>query len=337
MPRGGEGLASFKGNNPKHHDKTMQIRTASIGLLFGKGAATLRDVKERSGCVDIWIDQERANRLGLEMCDVVLRGEPKATTLAKRLIEEKLRSNTSKTIQIPTGRIGAILGKGAATIRELKAKSGCSNIWIDQDRANSEGSDMCDVLLQGEPKAIALAQEMIEKKLAGNRTVQIPSECIGAILDNIQELKERSECFIWVDYERANREGSELCDVALHGDPAKFALAQRLIEEKVGECYYFADSASDAGSSATSMSSMSIGSTGWFQEKSAGPPSAVAAWPALPGARAGSAATSGLPHISELERTKSAERVALIERQRREEEQRKLRVRCNIETPSGAP
>jgi ferritin-like protein len=337
MPRGGEGLASFKGNNPKHHDKTMQIRTASIGLLFGKGGATLRDVKERSGCVDIWIDQERANRLGLKLCDVVLRGEPKATTLAKRLIEEKLRSNTSKTIQIPTGRIGAILGKGAATIKKLKALSGCNNIYIDQDRANSEGSEVCDVLLQGEPKAIAHAQELIEKKIGGDRTIQIPSECIGTILANIQELKERSGCHIWVGYERANREGSELCDVSLHGDPATFALAQRLIKETVGGYYHFEDSASDAGSSATSMSSMSIDSTGWSQEKSAEPPSAVAAWPALPGARASIAATSGLPSISELERTKSAERVALIERQRREEEQRMLRVRCNIETPSGAP
>eukprot|EP01043_Picozoa_sp_COSAG02_P068886 COSAG02_NODE_11598_length_1691_cov_2.254397_1_plen_369_part_00 len=261
MPRGREGLGSFGQSNPKHHDKTVQIPTARIGLLFGKGAATLRDIKERSGCVDIWVDQERAIGLGLEQCDVVLRGEPKATSLAKRLIEEKVQSSTNTTIRIPTARIGAVVGKGGSTLKELKARSGCG-IWIESDKAHSEGSEWCDVVLTGTSHTMSLAQ--------------------------------------------------------------------RLIDEKVGEFYQHSDSASDAGSS---VSSMSMDSTGWFQDKSADPPS-QSDFPALLGATAKRASqekekttAGGLWPIAELGRMASAERLRRLESQRLEEEQKKLAVR----------
>ncbi len=338
MPRGREGLGSFGQSNPKHHDKTVQIPTVRIGLLFGKGGATLRDIKEQSGCVDIWIDQERANGLGLEHCDVVLRGEPKATSRAKRLIEEKVQSSTTTTIQIPTERIGAIVGKGGSTLKQLKERSGCS-IWIESDKAHSEGSEWCDVLLTGAPEAMSLAQQLIEETLGSGQMVhQIPAECIGSVLGHehatLNELKAKSGCSIWVEYDRANREGSRLCDVVLRGDPATFAVAQQLINEKVGEFYQHSDSASDAG---TSVSSMSMESTGLFQDKSGEPPS-QSDFPALPGATAvrpikrtshaaKKATAGGLWPIAELVRTASAERLRRLESQRLEEKQKKLAVR----------
>lgn len=334
-------------SNSKYREETIQIPTARIGVILGKAAATIRDLKEQSGC-DIWIDQERAKREGSELCDVILSGEPTAISKAKRLVNEKLKfGGGSKTIQIPKDRIGAILGKQGATIQELKQRSGCY-IWIDLERANHDSSDVCDVVLQGNSAAVALAQHLIDEQLGASHIVYIPVACIGAIFGKqgatIRELNERSGCNIWIDQDRAISDRADVCEVVLRGDPNTFALAQRLIEEEVAKFYQSPDSASDAGTSVSNMSVQSQRSTD--HEESAPVPSFEETFPTLGGATTGNAkrashvplpteVAGGLRPISELEQTSSAEVLSQIEIKRREEEKRKLTVRCGkIEMPS---
>lgn len=152
-----------------HLDKIIQIPVDCVGFVMGKHGATIRDLREQSGCHAIFIDMEQANSGKSELCDTVLRGDPKAIAKAKRLVEQKVAEfrKPAKTMQIPTECIGLIMGRHGATVKTLKARSGCG-IFIDLDAANHNPSRaaMCDVELRGDPDAVARAQQLIEEKLA---------------------------------------------------------------------------------------------------------------------------------------------------------------------------
>nr|GEV45627.1 far upstream element-binding protein 2 [Tanacetum cinerariifolium] len=73
--------------------------------------------------------------------------------------------NPSKTIDIPNGRVGVIIGKGGETIKYLQAQSG-AKIQVTRDMDADPNSQTRGVELTGSSESIAKAEEMIRDVLA---------------------------------------------------------------------------------------------------------------------------------------------------------------------------
>ncbi|KAH8550436.1 hypothetical protein BGW37DRAFT_499391 [Umbelopsis sp. PMI_123] len=69
------------------------------------------------------------------------------------------------SINVPQTAVGLIIGKGGETIRGLEQESG-ARIKVDQA---TSGAEERKVLLFGSPDAIALAKQLIQDKVSGNR------------------------------------------------------------------------------------------------------------------------------------------------------------------------
>ncbi|CAM0139803.1 Far upstream element-binding protein 3 [Umbelopsis sp. WA50703] len=69
------------------------------------------------------------------------------------------------SVNVPQSSVGLIIGKGGETIRGLEQESG-ARIKVDQASSTAEERT---ILLYGQPDAIALAKQLIQDKIAGNR------------------------------------------------------------------------------------------------------------------------------------------------------------------------
>ncbi|TVU33135.1 hypothetical protein EJB05_24920, partial [Eragrostis curvula] len=72
---------------------------------------------------------------------------------------------TSKKIEIPSGRVGVIIGKGGETIRYLQLQSG-AKIQVTRDNEAEPGALTRPVELQGTPEQISKAEQLINEILA---------------------------------------------------------------------------------------------------------------------------------------------------------------------------
>jgi hypothetical protein len=72
---------------------------------------------------------------------------------------------TSKTIEIPNGRVGVIIGKSGETIKNLQLQSG-AKIQVTRDLDALPGSQTRPVELSGTPDQISRAEQLINEVLA---------------------------------------------------------------------------------------------------------------------------------------------------------------------------
>jgi far upstream element-binding protein len=144
--RGGGDRANYGGRN---REPDMMVGPDQTGMIVGKGGATIRQIEEASGA-RVQIDRDGSIRLSGSEAQVE---DAKAAITA-------IMGSAPVIVEVDEERMGAVIGKGGETIRELQEEHGV-NINSVRDRAAFRVSG-------DDPEGVASAVEAIER-IAGAR------------------------------------------------------------------------------------------------------------------------------------------------------------------------
>eukprot|EP00961_Rhodomonas_salina_P283107 3826072-Rhodomonas_salina.1 len=119
-PTGGERGGAGAGEETK----ILQVEADLVGVLIGRGGATLKDLMEKSN-TKIFVDMQSET----DSKDIMVRGSKTAVEAAAKLIEDHLEEFRGKQSQreillFSDRQIGAIIGRGGANIYKVKEESG---------------------------------------------------------------------------------------------------------------------------------------------------------------------------------------------------------------------
>eukprot|EP00741_Cyanophora_paradoxa_P011016 tig00020553_g10648.t1 len=179
--RGGENIKSLQDQTGAHIQVTPESQV-------GPGA-TERPITQAAGlaaalipCVarDTESDPDSKERI------VTVSGHPEAVSEAEKLIHEIITQHQQRRMggggggggggshygpppgmgqvvhmKVPADRVGVVIGKGGATIRELQQMSNCR---IQMSKESEPDPALRTVIIEGAPDAIAYAQELIKAK-----------------------------------------------------------------------------------------------------------------------------------------------------------------------------
>ena len=160
---------------------------------------------------------------------VTIQGEQLAANEAKKKIDSICFGDGSLTVitgeqsqlgyktifvQVPTQRVGLVIGKGGETIRALQEKTG-ARINLCKDGEINNPHNMKSLVVYGPPQCIKLAQQYIDDIVSGNsyagtfsitgdsEVLMIPKEKIGQVIgkggETIKEIQNRSQVKLTID------------------------------------------------------------------------------------------------------------------------------------------
>ena len=173
---GGYGMGGGYGRN----SSSIQIPSAKVGLVIGRGGETIRDLQERSGAriavTPSPQDHDSTTRL------VTITGDDGAIDRAKTLIEEIVNDlaprggyggggggfqNTPPvTMTVPQESIGLVIGRGGETVKQLQIQSR-AKIQVQQVEHGMPPPAERTINLFGPPEAVEYAKQLIMEKVAG--------------------------------------------------------------------------------------------------------------------------------------------------------------------------
>lgn len=165
-------------------NKTIFVPRKSIGMIIGKRGETIRDLQYRSGASIRVVPDNETCQDTMER-PIILSGSLESVELAHNLINdivnegiERLGGDTGETsalypsasisirIHIPNDKVGWIIGKGGATIRELQQLSG-ARIQVSKPSETDLTTDTRPVTITGPPPFVEIAKQLISEKLSG--------------------------------------------------------------------------------------------------------------------------------------------------------------------------
>lgn len=140
--------------------KTIYVPNSCVGVIIGKGGETIRDMQSRTGAhIKVTPDREAA---GAAERSITLSGPPHAIELANTLVMDLVREGLSRfggqntgapttdafsryssvveTLMVPNDKVGLVIGKGGATIRELQQRSGARIQVAKEGEAGAAGA-----------------------------------------------------------------------------------------------------------------------------------------------------------------------------------------------------
>jgi len=140
--------------------KTIYVPNSCVGVIIGKGGETIRDMQSRTGAhIKVTPDREAA---GAAERSITLSGPPHAIELANTLVMDLVReglarfggqnsgapandafsrySSVVETLMVPNDKVGLVIGKGGATIRELQQRSGARIQVAKEGEAGATGA-----------------------------------------------------------------------------------------------------------------------------------------------------------------------------------------------------
>jgi rRNA processing protein Krr1/Pno1 len=204
--RKGEGeevVTSVKKYKPLTITETIEIPSHYATLVTGRSGEGLKNIELSCNC-RIEVDDEVVN----DKRRVTIKGEPLSVKEAKDKIdrivygEGALQILTGEQsslgyqtifVQVPTSRVGLVIGKGGETIRALQEKTGARiNLCKDGEMDNPPNAKT--VVVYGPPHCIAMAQQYIDDIVSGNsyagtfaitgdsETMYVPKEKVGQVI-----------------------------------------------------------------------------------------------------------------------------------------------------------
>lgn len=141
--RGGRG-GGRGGGGPTNTIKLL-VPNTHVGLVIGKGGEKVRELEAQSGA-KIALARDSELPPGAKERQVTISGTEEQIKTATNLIQDIIndkdggRGRSSrelkKDIQVPTSKVGLLIGKGGSVIKEMKAESG-AHIQVQQrDQSN---------------------------------------------------------------------------------------------------------------------------------------------------------------------------------------------------------
>jgi rRNA processing protein Krr1/Pno1 len=137
---------------------TVKLTSRSaMNIVFGKDFKTIRQLQDTTGAK---LDMDK------DTLTLQLSGKREQVDAARSAVSSLLSRCKGIAMDIKAADVGAIYGKGGATIRTIQDKTGA---FIEVEQASSTNADgeatvKCSIM--GEPDACALARELIGKALA---------------------------------------------------------------------------------------------------------------------------------------------------------------------------
>ena len=164
--------------------KTVFVPTSCVGLVIGRKGETIRELQTKSGA-QIFVTRDRDATQGSHERSVLISGTEQAIHAATALVRDIVRDAQSRrqnqvpnhsrmpaahgpilveTLTVPDDKVGLIIGKGGAAIRELQSMSGAKIQVAKEDEASSN-SNTRPVTLTGVRSCIDAAKSLIAEKV----------------------------------------------------------------------------------------------------------------------------------------------------------------------------
>ncbi|KIK09901.1 hypothetical protein K443DRAFT_671215 [Laccaria amethystina LaAM-08-1] len=190
-------------------------------------------------------DFEGKTREQLKSDEVLVKGGKKGVAGAKsellEAVEFEKESNNVLKFTVPTRSVARILGRGGASINEIKDET---DAQIDIDKSPEDGGNTTNVTVRGTKEAVAAAkaailaisEQVVEEATA---TVAVESKFHGALIgaggQGLKELVSRcggpSDSKLQAGLIRFPRQGEPLDEVRLRGEPKLVARLQAELEK----------------------------------------------------------------------------------------------------------
>ena len=155
----------------------MQIPADRAGLVIGTGGRNIREVERLTNTI-IKVDRGFGSLGGQNRKVLVVGSEDnckKALLMILRNVERRVGEHTAgaKTISVPDGLVGRIIGKGGATISAIKSISGAQDIKFDDKKTGLEAMLQIErkCYIHGSEEAIEKAEKLIRLAMTGEDIV----------------------------------------------------------------------------------------------------------------------------------------------------------------------
>ncbi|KAL0456290.1 UNVERIFIED_CONTAM: Far upstream element-binding protein 2 [Sesamum latifolium] len=167
------------GSDTQILSRKMEVPNDKVGVLIGKAGDTIRSLQDNSGAkIQIMRDADADPRSATRPLEIV--GTLENINKAEKLIKDADAGGSPSLvargfstvqaasggeqleIQVPTEKVGLIIGKGGETIRNLQTRSGARIQLIQQNLSDGDQSRERTVRVTGNKKQIETAREMIK-------------------------------------------------------------------------------------------------------------------------------------------------------------------------------
>ena len=165
--------------------KTVFVPTSCVGLVIGRKGETIRELQTKSGA-QIFVTRDRDATQGSHDRSVQISGTEQAIHTATKLVRDIVHDAQSRrqnqvqnhsrmppahsgpmlmeTLTVPDDKVGLIIGKGGAAIRELQSVSG-AKIQVAKEDEASTNNNTRPVTLTGVRSCIDAAKTLIAEKV----------------------------------------------------------------------------------------------------------------------------------------------------------------------------
>lgn len=144
----GGGMGAPMNDMPGQTSKKITVPQRSVGLIIGRGGENIRFLQTKIGARIQVVKEENVDPSTLQERDILLSGPAEAVERAEKSIWEivsqikddgtGLKPTEQVTVDIPSGKVGLIIGRGGEMIRSLQERSK-AKIHIEQD--NPDGPE----------------------------------------------------------------------------------------------------------------------------------------------------------------------------------------------------
>lgn len=181
--------------------KTVYVPTSCVGLVIGRSGETIRNLQDRTGA-DIKVTPDEEANPESDTRSILISGTEEAISSAHQLISEIVEARTRRpphagsqmgggvngqpfvveTLTIPNGKVGLIIGKRGAAIRELQRRSG-AKIQVTKDDSAIQSDGSRPVTITGIRSQVDEAKGMIASKI---NIPLVPSAAVSPIFNSPQ-------------------------------------------------------------------------------------------------------------------------------------------------------
>jgi len=207
----------------------VAVPKALLGKVIGKQAATIIEIREKSGAFKVDARDQTA-----DPCMVKVAGTAEAVKKAKELILELIDQTKSKHlsshyVEIPRSKIGMVIGLKGAQVNEVQAQTQ-TKIDVDFD------TDPCKCYIKGEADNVDRAKKVLltiamQLEDEASEYLDLPKTVSGALIgaqgSRIRQFQETSGARIDID-KSGNR-----CKVRLTGSQEAVSIAKSLIQTEL--------------------------------------------------------------------------------------------------------
>lgn len=207
----------------------VPVPKALLGKVIGKQAATIIEIREKSGAFKVDARDQTA-----DPCMVKVAGTAEAVRKAKELILElidqtKSKHQSSHYVEIPRSKIGMVIGLKGAQVNEVQQQTQ-TKIDVDFD------TDPCKCYIKGDADNVDRAKKVlltIAMQLEDEHSeyLDLPKTVSGALIgaqgSRIRQFQDTSGARIDIDKSGAR------CKVRLTGSQEAITIAKSLIQAEL--------------------------------------------------------------------------------------------------------